>query len=224
MSDKHSMQDWPTRRYDFNLPLRYHLSSKNGPGIVICLHGFQDHALSMLKRLGWWEAERPFQILAINGPFPAPVWAEDGFKEAYSWYFRDSAKNLTLAPPSLTAERVKDLLCDIGLEKNPKVLFGFSQGGFFAPYLAAQIENVKGILALGCDYPADGYALLKPITVHAIHGESDERIPVGPAHKSFDRVIESGHRGVFHQIPGLTHRVETSIEPLVCRLAEELLN
>ncbi len=222
MSDHNSMQDWPTRKYEFTLPVRYHLTAAQGPGVVICMHGYQDHALSMLRRMGWWEAELPFRILAINGPFPVPIWAGDGFKEAYSWYFRDSSKNLVLAPPSMTADRIKILIDDLGLEKTPKILFGFSQGGFFAPYLGAKLKNLKGLITLGCDYPADGYTLCPPTTVQAIHGEKDERIPIAPAHLSFDKVIASGHKGAFHQIPDLTHRVEASLDPLVRQLVGEL--
>jgi predicted esterase len=224
MNDKFAMQSWPLRRYEFPMPIRYHLTAKKGPGVVFCLHGYQDHALSMIRRLGWWErADLPFQLCAINGPFPVPVWQGDGFKEAYSWYFRDSSRDLDFVSPNTTASRLKVLINDLGLSGTPKVLVGFSMGGFLAPYLAAELENVKGIVGIGCGYNAEAYAKCPPLTVHAIHGESDERIAIEGSKAEFAKVILAGHDGRYHAIPGLSHKVEPSIEALVRKLALEEL-
>jgi predicted esterase len=224
MSDKYAMQSWPLRRYEFPMPIRYHLTPKTGPGVVFCLHGYQDHALSMIRRLGWWiRPDLPFQLCAINGPFPVPVWQEDGFKEAYSWYFRDTSRELDFVSPDTTAARLKFLVNDLGLENTPKVLVGFSMGGFLAPYLAAELKHVKGIIGIGCGYNADAYAKIPALTVHAIHGENDERIGIEGSKADFAKVIQAGHNGQYHAIPGLTHKVEASLEPLVRRLALEEL-
>lgn len=216
MSDKFAMQSWPLRRYEFPMPIRYHLDAPKGPGVVLCMHGYQDHALSMLRRIGWWEREDlPFQVLALNGPFPVPLWTGDGFKEAYSWYFRDTSRDLDFVSPMTTAMRLKTLIDDLGLHQVPKVLFGFSMGGFLAPYMATQLYGVKGIIGLGCGYNSEIYEKCKPLHVHAVHGSKDERIPVEPARADFQKVLQFGHTGKFHLVPDLTHRVETSLEPLV---------
>ena len=220
MSDKFAMQSWALKRYDFPMPIRYHLSATEGSGLVLCLHGYQDHALSMIRRLGWWEATNlPFQILAINGPFPVPIWTKEGFTEAYSWYFRDTSRDLEFVSPATTASRLKLLLDDLGLGARPKVILGFSQGGFLAPYLANQLHEVRGIIGLGCGYPVDIYAKCKPLVVHAIHGAKDERIPFKNSQAEFAEVLKVGHRGEFHLLPELVHRVEVSLDPLVRRLA-----
>lgn len=225
MSDKFAMQSWPLRRYEFPMPIRYHLTAAKGPGVVFCMHGYQDHALSMIRRLGWWDrADLPFQICAINGPFPVPIWQADGFKEAYSWYFRDTSRELDFVSPNTTASRLKIMIDDLGLTSVPKVLVGFSMGGYLAPYMAAELQNVKGIVGIGCGYNADAYANCPPLTVHAVHGEQDERIPIAGSKQDFAQVIAAGHNGQYHAIPGLTHKVQESIEPLVRRLALEELN
>jgi predicted esterase len=223
MSEKHAMADWPLKRYDFSIPFRYHLSGPSGKGLVICMHGYQDHALSMVRRLGWWgdNSQLPFQVLAINGPFPVPIWTEQGFKEAYSWYFRDTYGNLAFLSPDMTAGRLHFLLRDLGLSDATKVLFGFSQGGYMCPYLASHIENVKGIVGYGCGYDAEIYARCKPMMVQAIHGDKDERIPFEPVREEFSKLVSDRHRGEFHLVPNLTHRVEASAEPLVRRLVLE---
>jgi predicted esterase len=206
------------------MPIRYHLTEAKGPGVVICTHGYQDHALSMLRRIGWWEREDlPFQILAINGPFPVPIWTAEGFKEAYSWYFRDTSRDLEFVSPVTTASKLNVLVSDLGLANTPKVLFGFSQGGFLAPYLATQFAGVRGIIGLGCGYPVEIYAQCSPLHVHGIHGTKDERIPLEPSKADFEQVLKNGHHGKFHVVPDLAHKVDHAIEPLVRRLALEIL-
>jgi predicted esterase len=223
--DKFAMQSWPLRRYEFPMPVRYHVTKTQGPGTVFCFHGYQDHALSMIRRLGWWErADLPFQIAAINGPFPVPLWMKDGFREAYSWYFRDTSRELDFVSPQTTASRLKLLIDDLHLTDTPKVLFGFSMGGFLAPYLAHQLKNVRGIIGLGCGYNLDAYNKLKPLKVHAVHGDQDERIPLAQSQKDFAEILKMGHTGEFHLVPKLTHRVDESIEPLIRRISMEILS
>jgi hypothetical protein len=43
---------WQDQIFDFPLPMHYWLSPTNKKGLAVLLHGFQDHAGSMLKRLG----------------------------------------------------------------------------------------------------------------------------------------------------------------------------
>lgn len=214
--EKFAMQSWPLRRYDFPMPIRYHLDVAKGPGVVICLHGYQDHALSMIRRIGWWDrGDLPFQTFAINGPFPVPLWTSDGFKEAYSWYFRDTSRDLEFVSPVTTASRLKMLVDDLGLTDTPKVLFGYSQGGFLAPYVASQLQNVKGIVGLGCGYAADAYQKCPPLKVFAVHGTKDERVPLETTRTEFDKILKFGHSGELHPVPDLIHRVEPSVEPLI---------
>ncbi len=223
MSDKFQMFTWPTRPYTFELPLRYHLSAPSETGLVICLHGYQDHALSMLKRLGWWQAELPFQILAVNGPFPVPIWSESGFIEAYSWYFREANRRIMLVDPMQTAQALSRLISDLGHGSTPKILFGFSQGGYLAPYLATQLTNVQAILGLGCGYPLDAYSQLTPLPVLGIHGDQDERVDLAQSQKEHSALTSLGHMGHFQVIRGLVHRVELSVEPLIRSLAVKYL-
>ena len=223
--DKFAMQSWPLRRYEFPMPIRYHVTTKQGPGVVFCFHGYQDHALSMIRRLGWWErGDLPFQIAAINGPFPVPLWLKDGFKEAYSWYFRDTSRELDFVSPQTTASRLKLLVDDLHLTDTPKVLFGFSMGGFLAPYVAHELKNVRGIIGLGCGYNLDAYKKLKPLKVHAVHGDSDERVPIAQSQIDFAEILKMGHQGQFHSVPKLTHRVEEGLEPLIRQISMEILS
>ena len=201
--------------YEFPLPVRYHLTAPKGKGLVIVLHGYQDTAHSMMKRLGWLDTELPFQVLAINAPFPVPIWNKEGLKEAYSWYFRDRDKDLVIVAPDTTAERVAQLFRDLQLENSRKVFFGYSQGGYLAPYIAAHSDKVRGIAGLGCGFNEDAFENLNPLPVLALHGALDDRVSIDKSKKEHEALIAQGFTGEFIEIPGLEHKVDPVVEPLV---------
>ena len=216
--------DWKTQPTDFTLPLRYWRSGPSANGTVICLHGFQDHATSMVRRLGWLDQPPPFEVLAINGPFPVPVWKIDNFVEAYSWYFRDTNRNIMLVSPTHTAEKVGGLIQSLLPSNHPVALVGFSQGGFFAPFLAKHImAQTRAIIGIGCGYPMEAYQHIQGIEVHAIHGEKDERIPIQMSKDAFNQLASAGVNGQYHTFPDLMHRVDPVVEPLVRKLCLEAL-
>jgi predicted esterase len=215
---------WQDQIFDFPLPMHYWLSPTNKKGLAVLLHGFQDHAGSMLKRLGWLERDDlPFQVFASNAPFPVPAWTGTGWKEAYSWYFRDASRGLTLVPPQLTCDRIAKLLQSIGHEHTPKVLIGFSQGGYLAPYLAKATPNVKGIIGLGTGFTNEPYEGLSGLTVHGLHGADDKVIDLQRAQSDHAELLTKGFKGTFHIEPALDHRVDAALEPRVKRLTAEIL-
>jgi predicted esterase len=203
------------RLYEFPLSLRYYLSPPRGDGLVIALHGFQDNAASMLKRIGWLDQDLPFQLLAVNGPFPVPVWSKEELKEAYSWYFRDRDRGIKLVTPETTAVRLGQFLKDLNLRKTRKVIFGFSQGGYLAPYLTEQTENVAGIVGTGCGYDKDAYRKIQRLPVLAIHGAKDRRVDLSRSRSEHEFLLKEGFTGEFIEVADLEHRVQSSIEPLV---------
>ena len=216
--------NWQTQVYDYPLPLRYWLSPTTKKGLAILLHGYQDHAGSMLKRLGWQDRDDlPFQVLACNAPFPVPQWTASGFKEAYSWYFRDTSRDLTLVPPQVTCDRLAKLIKQIGHHTTPKVLIGFSQGGYLAPYLAKATPDVKGIIGLGTGFTPEHYEGLSDLSVHGLHGAEDKMIDLPRAQRDHAALMARGFHGTFHVEPGLDHRVDPALAPRVQQLTTEIL-
>lgn len=200
--------------YRFPLPLRYSLSEPQ-ENLILVLHGYQDRAESMLRKLNWLDQPLPFQYLAINGPFPVPVWNAEGFKEAYSWYFRDSSRGLVIVSPETVAEQIHQLILDLGFGERPVTFLGFSQGGYLAPFVAKRVKKTRMIIGIGCGYTEEGYGSLNPLEVHAIHGTEDERISIAQAQTEFRKIQKLGFTGQFHEIPGLNHKVDRSLDPLI---------
>lgn len=218
------MSTWPSVQYQFTLPMRYQLFGLEGKGVVVCLHGYQDHAHAMIKRIGWSEnSALPFQVLAINAPFPVPVWTANGFREAYSWYFRDVSRNLFLVKPEDTVIHVARLINELGLKETPKVLFGFSQGGYLAPFLAKRLTQVAGIIGVGCGYNSENYQGLLPLKVFGIHGDKDERVSMQQSKADFQKLIAQGFSGEFDIVTGVAHWLDKRLEPRIRARAQELL-
>lgn len=193
-----------------------------GPGTVILLHGYQDHALSMTRRIGWLDADLPFQILAVNAPFPVPIWKSDGFIEAYSWYFRDTSRDIMIVSPTDTSQRIAEIVRQEIPKGTPLALFGFSQGGYLASYLAKFLPDTRAIIALGSGYPADPYGELnKNIKVFGLHGAKDDRWPLSSSQEAHGNLLKQGFKGEFHVIPDLDHKVDKSLSPLITRMAME---
>lgn len=209
------MMNFKETKFDFPMPVRYHLSPPNQTGLAVIMHGYQDHAGSVLKRLGWDVSAPPFQMLAINAPFPVPVWTADGFKEAYSWYFRDTSRGLTYVSPQTTAQRLGALLEELGLTDTPKVFFGFSQGGFLAPYVAKETRAVRGIVGFGCGFNEEAYDALQPLPVYALHGERDERVSLERTREEYAAVSGKGFPGEFQVLPAVGHKLDTLVEPRI---------
>lgn len=193
------------------LPMSYrHWIPSSPERLAIFLHGFADHGGSFLRRLfpkGWPSELDNVGLLAPNGLFPVPVRTEEGWREAYSWYFFDEAKMRMLISPDFAVSGIKMLLRQYGLEGIPKTIIGFSQGGFLAPYLAKHIEGVSEIIAVGSGFRADFYEVLPAdkIRLTAIHGDQDEIFPIAAAEKSHRHILDLGFKGDFVSIPGVRH-------------------
>ncbi len=215
---------WQNKYFNFSLPLKYHLSDQKSSLLIVLLHGYQDRAESVLKRLGWQTDPPSVRVLAINAPFPAPKWTPSGFVEAYSWYFRDTDRKLTLVPPSMSARAVVELMAHLGLAETPKVLVGFSQGGYLAPFIASQAKAVRAIVAMGSSFPSDSYKGVHPLPVYALHGAIDEIVPIEKAKREHSEILSKGFTGEFRVIDGLTHKVDPILSSHVMQIADLMLD
>lgn len=211
------------------LPVTYRHRAVSKPRLlVIFLHGYTDHAGSFLKRLfgdTWPENFRDVAVLAPNGPFPVPVRADNTWREAYAWYFYDDRENLMILPPDAATTACLNLISKFGYEEIPKVLVGFSQGGYLAPHLAQQIKNVREIIGVGTGYREDYYPANEAKTwfVSAVHGSNDEIFPIAEAHKAHEQIKAKGFRGEFHEIAGLRHVASPDVGAIVSKRVQNWL-
>ena len=144
-------------------------------------------------------------MLAINGPFPVPQKKEGKWRQAYSWYFIDFYTREVYIHPSVAATAIHNLLVELKLDKRPKIIVGFSQGGFFVPHLLKHISHVKEIFTVGSVYRAEDYPDHK-IKLSALHGEKDQIVSFAQGQESYKDLIKNKSvEGEFKSLPGMGH-------------------
>lgn len=203
----------PTAEFPFHstpvevsIPLTYaHHNPGAGKPLLVFLHGYTDNGASFLRR-AFPSLDPRFEILAPNGLFPLPVQASNNiWKPAFAWYFADYAKKRVLIPPQVSAESVLHLIDKLNLSDRPKILVGFSQGGFFLPHLFPKLSHVKKMFAIGAGYRRQDYPDQLPCTLDALHGTDDQIVLCANSKEHFGHLADINPSGVFQEFAGLGH-------------------
>jgi predicted esterase len=187
---------------------------------LLVLHGFSDHATSVKRRLLGSEPVSGFHVFTPNGLFPSPTRREHQFKEGYAWYFRDPVSGNQMISPEFAAQSLNKLIEQVGLGHMEWTLLGFSQGGFFAPFLLEAGLRCKTIIGVGAAYRVQAYERLSNVQVFGIHGEKDTIVPFEQAKESFNSLKEQGLGKNFYSIPDLGHTMNDSGRKII----RDLLN
>ncbi len=211
------------------LPVSFYFKEAQRPTnkTVLLLHGYQDSAGSLFKRV-FGDADHSeeqhfdFNILAPNGVYPVPVKAEEGFREAYAWYFVDPARDLVLVAPDVAARSLVALVKHLSLEANTFHIVGFSQGGILAPFVARELSNVSGIIGVGTLFLPDLYdGLRSTLPIDAIHGVNDEIITLATSQKGYQELKQLQPRpGEYYQFKGLRHTLDDAARAKLKELIE----
>ncbi len=217
-----SNRKFETLDLEIRVPVSYCLEkNEQSNRALLVLHGFSDNGRAARKRLLGMDSVPGFSVFVPNGIYPSPVKVGDEYKEAYAWYFRDPRTGTQLVAPETAADSLWRLIERLKLSKKLWTILGFSQGGFFAPYLVRHGLNAKTIIAVGSAYRPEAYEGLSPVKVHAIHGEQDEDVPFEVARKSFDGIYDKGYGDSFTALPGVGHRLDDSGRAIIRRLLAE---
>jgi predicted esterase len=211
-----------TTTYPLEVPGSYvHENANPGKTLLLLTHGYADTGASFLRRT-LPNLDDRFEILAPNGPFPLPQRVDGQWKEAYGWYFADISANRIFVHPQVAAGGVAGLVRKLGLEERPKILLGFSQGGYFLPHVARELKRVKRLIVIGAGFHPQFFPEfgLANTPVDAIHGDADDVIPLAEAKGDFER-LPQGTRGAFHVIPGMTHVIDDNGRAALAKLLEK---
>jgi predicted esterase len=202
------MKEIETQEIKINteIPMTYiHLNKGKDKTLLIFLHGYSDSARAFLRR-AYPEPDDRFEILAVNGLFPVPQYKNNEWKQAFAWYFADFSSKSVLIHPEISAHAVAHLIEKLNLQNRSKIVIGFSQGGFFIPFILPLLKNVKYLMAIGTSYREQDYddALIVPLD--ALHGTDDEVISLDRAETSFQEFkTKKNPLGNFYSFQGLKH-------------------
>lgn len=192
----------------------YDSAEQTRKGLLV-LHGFSDHAQSVKKRLLGSEPVDDFHVLVPNGLFPSPTKREDEFRLGYAWYFRDPSTGSQMISPEFAAESLIKLIEQVGLAQLEWTVLGFSQGGFFAPFLVKAGLNCRRVIGVGAAYREEAYEGLSGVEVFGVHGEKDTIVSYEYARSSFQVLKEKGLGKRFYSIPDLGHTMNESSRKII---------
>ncbi|MCB0394202.1 MAG: hypothetical protein KDD25_06565 [Bdellovibrionales bacterium] len=196
------------------VPVQYKYEDR-GSSLLILLHGFQQTHETM------WDAFEPFfpedhAILSLAGPFLVPVQKEDKYEKGYSWYFFDTKDQKFLVDMSPAIEYVGSALETLGLVDRNKTVIGYSQGGYFAPFLSKQLKFVQSVGLISARVRLDGVTTPFPFPIFCTHGERDTIVDYALSKESYERLSNMGQKGDFKGVDGLGHRLRSElIQPMM---------
>lgn len=207
-----------------DIPITYHhLNPGPSKPVLIFFHGYSDSAKAFLRR-AYPNMNEKYEILAINGLFPVPQKKDNEWKQAFAWYFADFTTKSVLIHPEISAKAVIHLLEKLNLQNREKVLIGFSQGGFFIPFILPLLEKVKYIVAIGAAYREQDYQKALEVPMDALHGDEDDIISYTTAETSFkDLVQKKNPSGKFYGFNGLKHTMNDDARLWLKNKIDEIL-
>lgn len=207
------------------IPITYHhLNSSPEKPVLIFFHGYSDSAKGILRR-AFPSLDSKYEILAINGLFPVPQKKDDGWKQAFAWYFADFSTNSVLIHPEISAQAVIHLIEKLGLQDRKKVLIGFSQGGFFIPYVLPALKNVVYLFGIGAAYREVDYTQKLNVPMDALHGTEDDVVPCELSEKTFRKFVDKKNPlGQFYRFTGLKHTMNDEARAWLYKRILEVLN
>lgn len=141
----------------------------------IFLHGYQETGERILNKI---LPILPQGSVGVGpcGIYPIPIKTENGHRIGYSWYFYNPATDQYFIDMSPSVEAIEKLIQSLRLENIPKVVCGFSQGGYIAPMVAYRLKNVLGVVGMGCQFIGDELPKDFNLKVDLIHGEDRKSV------------------------------------------------
>lgn len=172
----------------------------------ILLHGYQQRGTSTMRALnGCFDADTV--LLAPDGLFPVADTSRDELRLGFTWYFFDIKTGRYLTPMARAVDYVVRVVDALKLGSLPKIIVGYSQGGYLAPHLAQAFEDVSQVIGLNCRFRSE--ALKPPFSfpIHGIHGAADQMVDPQRAARCHAELIAAGAEGTFHAIEGAGHGI-----------------
>ena len=193
-------------------PYRIDYLYRPGPGpLIILLHGYGQKAQTTFDELVSVIPE-DYAVLAPNGPFPLPGKTRTLESLGFAWYFYDSEQDQYYISYKVPAQIVRSLVHDLGIEAQEKIIVGFSQGGYLAPFVAEDLTQVQSVICINSSFRYDFMDKeAGDFLIHAINGADDILVDPIEAKKRHDKLKDLKRHGDFNLIPGTGHRINQAI-------------
>lgn len=202
-----------TQKIQIDCPFdaEYTYTPGQGQNLVILLHGFAHNADFMMNffQSAIQDSFRyDHHLLSINAPFV--VTNKDHkkkFQLSYAWYFYDSQQEHYVITQDFACNYIKKLVQALNLDHLNKILIGYSQGGYLAPFASLHLEKVSQVIGLACNFKSQYLPKQLDFYLDAIHGEDDVIVDYHQAKKEHQIMKEQGNQGDFISLKNNHHRL-----------------
>lgn len=184
---------------------------ENAP-LVIFLHGYGQSAqnfYSDIKDI----IDDTHSVLIPNGPFPLPGKARTVESLGFAWYFYDSQSDEYYIPYEIPAQMIQSLIEELNVSTLPKIIVGYSQGGYLAPFVAEVLTNIKNVICINSSFRDDFMKKTnEDFLVHAINGANDDLVDPKLARERHEKLSRLNRQGDFNLIADTNHRINDAIK------------
>ena len=195
---------------DSSYRIDYQLQSGDGP-LIVLLHGYAQNGGLLLTDLAPALTHNNC-LLIPNGPFPMPNKIKSIEALRYAWYFYDHTIDQYYIPYSIPAALIRNLIAHCQFNQREKIIIGYSQGGYLAPFAAEMLNNVKSVICINSSFRYDMMSKGKEkFLVHAINGANDNLVDPLNAQQSHKKLDTLKRRGDFNLVNGATHTINQAI-------------
>jgi predicted esterase len=201
--------------------------------LLVALHGQGMTSASFRRICASLESDR-YATLYPQGLFPFEIRGKDTLRVGWSWYLY-TARNEDFLRDAHRVERHLDRLVASAAREHPRIdasrvaLFGYSQGGYLAGYLALRrAERFRGLAVASARVKTEVLAreLRRPaaraLPVLVAHGRGDDSVPFSFSERTRDELRGAGLRVEHRAHPG-GHRLTRDVLRRVRRFAERVL-
>ncbi len=151
-------------------------------------------------------------IFAPDGLYPMPVRSrEHGLKEGYAWYLYNPLSDEYIRDMHPAREYLLQLREALRLdhEVSDWTIIGFSQGGYFAPFLAERWPGVIRVIGLCASFlPEEMERAIPSYSMHLILGEDDEIVARETIEGRFRQLVDRGVDGSLKVLKSVGHRID----------------
>lgn len=193
------------------MALRYVIVQQpdNAAQLFLLYHGVNDNPDSMAQIGSWFAQAFPqAQVVSVGAPYPASA------PQGRQWYAeipehdRSQQQGVDAVMPSFV-ESVRHWQQQSGVRPEATALVGFSQGGTMVlEGVKAQPDLAGRVVAFSGRYVTLPEQASTRNTIHLIHGDYDEQVPMQHAEAAMQRLTELGGDVTLDIVDDLPHAID----------------
>lgn len=217
-----NLQESSDKTWDLNGDFQFQTVERkpaSPKSVTLLLHGLDERGLRIYRKLIKYLPQDSY-VIAPNAPFPLPRMKADRLDFGHTWYFYDKFTDTYLVNQGLALSLIKNLLTKANPLHLPVTVVGFSQGGYLAPLVGFDNNDVKKVIGIGCEFRSHFFKQTPDYELHAVHGTDDTIIPISHAQREIESLKIKGTIVHWHLAQGAKHEINAAVGSIIQKIME----